>query len=496
MLKRRKGFTAAGTRMTSYRMRSAMLGTHVQRRVRPTARHMNADAVGFSSSRKKRRAARGMVDHVTPATASGESGRTCARRLSRRQHTEEIQRKARSRRVLAVVLALAAALCLATGAGAGVFVGSVNGKLSLGDSDVSQALAAQKTGEPYYLLCAADLGRVQSRAASEDSAYALVRIDEGARTATVVMIPENLQVKLSDGASHPLSDAWSSGDSALVRAVSDFAGVSISHFAKTDAEGLSHLVETVGGVSVELAEEVDDPAAGDVYLESGAQALDAKSALTLLRASNYTGGTNSQAANRAAFFCSLAKRLTEPTGFAFVQQLESLAGDVRTDWGMFDIVSVADALRDGMTCYTAAVPGRSSTVDGERVFTASGDAWNTVMEYVKAGKDPADIESDSPSVDPAGFTVAVRNGTSITGAAAQLSTILAGEGYNVVETGNVDDYTTYPETLVIYQDDTCKPAAEAVIAAMGAGRVVNGGSYYTFDADLLVIIGTDYQPIV
>ena len=40
------------------------------------------------------------------------------------------------------------------------------------------------------------------------------------------------------------------------------------------------------------------------------------------------------------------------------------------------------------------------------------------------------------------------------------------------------------------------PAADAVVKAMGAGRAINGGSYYTFEADVLVIIGTDYQPIV
>ena len=64
-----------------------------------------------------------------------------------------------------------------------------------------------------------------------------------------------------------------------------------------------------------------------------------------------------------------------------------------------------------------------------------------------------------------------------------------------VETGNVDDYTVYPETLVIYHDEALSPAADAVVKAMGAGRAINGGSYYTFEADVLVIIGTDYQPI-
>lgn len=118
------------------------------------------------------------------------------------------------------------------------------------------------------------------------------------------------------------------------------------------------------------------------------------------------------------------------------------------------------------------------------------------MEYVEAGKDPSTIKTDAPGVDPAGFTVAVRNGTSITGAAAQLSKLLGEAGYNVVETGNVDDYTIYPETLVIYKDEAYKAAAAAVVATMEAGRVVNGGSYYTFDADVLVVIGKDYQPIV
>ena len=92
--------------------------------------------------------------------------------------------------------------------------------------------------------------------------------------------------------------------------------------------------------------------------------------------------------------------------------------------------------------------------------------------------------------------MAVRNGTDVTGSAAQLTKTLEAQGFKVVETGNVDDYTVYPETLVIYHDEALSPAADAVVKAMGAGRAINGGSYYTFEADVLVIIGTDYQPIV
>ncbi len=497
MLGRKKGFTATQSKLTSHRMRSATIGTHVPQRARASRRGMNAEAVGFSNSRKKRRAARGIVDHVTPSTASGESSQDYSRRVSRRQFAEEIQRKARVRRIVAVVGVAFVVLCVAAGVGSLAFLGSVDGKLSLGDSNAPTALVAATDGEPYYLLCAASLGAAQGEAGPETDAYLLVRVDEGARAATVVSLPSNLQVKLSDGAAHPLYDvAALGGDAALVEAVAGFAGVNVSHFARTDAEGIAHLVDAVGGVLVNVAEEVDDPTAGDVYLAEGEQALDGAAALTLLRAQNYAGGVESQAANRAAFFFALANKLMEPHGLGMIMRLDQTASDVQTDWKTLDLMALADALRGLQTTYAASVPGHETSVDGTSQYVASGGDWTDLMDRVRAGDDPAAPEAAAPAVDPASFTVAVRNGTDVTGSAAQLTKTLEAQGFKVVETGNVDDYTVYPETLVIYHDEALSPAADAVVKAMGAGRAINGGSYYTFEADVLVIIGTDYQPIV
>ena len=87
-----------------------------------------------------------------------------------------------------------------------------------------------------------------------------------------------------------MRDAAASGDAALVKAVSDFAGVDIAHFEKTDAAGIMRLVDAAGGVETEISEEVDDPTAGDVYLPAGRQVLGGREALTLLRASNFESG--------------------------------------------------------------------------------------------------------------------------------------------------------------------------------------------------------------
>lgn len=504
MFKRKKGFTAAGTKLTSYRMRSAMLGSHVERQRKTRRGHMNADAVGFSSSRKRRRAARGLVDHVTPSTSSAESRRDYSRRVGRKPQPQAIQRKAHSRRIASIVICALAALVLAAGVGSFVFIESANGKLSLGSSDAPSALAAQPEGAPYYVLCVADLRESQtqlSQTATRDVAYELVRVDEDARVVTAIEIPANLQIKLSDGAYHSLCDTRSFGDGELVRAVSDFAGVDISHIVKTDASGIEALVTAAGGVSVSLAEEVDDPIAGDAYLPQGENTLDGSRALTLLRAANYSGGSSSQAANRTAFFCALARSLMQPSGFPLARQVERLAEYAQTDWDLFGVMSVSGALCDkagdaNTTYYTACVPEGASSAAGGSTFTVASDKWSEVMALVDQGGDPALAQETVPSVDPASFTVAVRNGTDVVGSAAQTARILSDAGFAVGEVGNVDDYTIYPETLIVYKEESFKECAQAVAAALGAGRVINGGSYYSFSDNVLVVIGQDYQPIM
>ena len=92
-------------------------------------------------------------------------------------------------------------------------------------------------------------------------------------------------------------------------------------------------------------------------------------------------------------------------------------------------------------------------------------------------------------------TVEVRNGTSTAGAAAKLGEFLSGSGYEVIGVGNTDDGTIYPETLVVYTDQGSEGAAKAIVEDMGSGRVVNGGDFYSSQADVIAIIGLDWMPV-
>ena len=175
--------------------------------------------------------------------------------------------------------------------------------------------------------------------------------------------------------------------------------------------------------------------------------------------------------------------------------LDEVGGSFRTDLGARGALSLAGKLRgmDASAVRGALVPGQELQGDGASLYAASSDAWSTMMERVEAGEDPA-VADEAPSVDPASFTITVRNGSAITGGAAQLAGTLEGRGFKVVETGNTDVYAAYDETLVVYNDDAYEAAAQTVVDALGFGRTVAGNGFYAFESDVLVVLGEDWKP--
>ena len=499
MFKKNKGFSAAQSKHTSRTMNNSTIGTHVTRGGAPRhARRMNASSVGFSNSRKKRRAARGIVETVVPNTSTRESFQAYSRRVNQRGYVQDMQRKSGAKRAFVGIVSVLVIVLVAVGVGVAVFFNASSSKLSLVDSNAKNALVAAKDGEPFYVLCTANLGSPKGTSGAENNAYLLVRIDGSSRVLTAVSIPSNLAVNLSDGKTHPLYDAETlGGDEALVSAVASFSGVSIAHIVKTDEAGLKELVSLAGGVGMMLSEDVDDPYAGDIYLASGNQVLDGDSALVMLRASNYAGGVETQAGNRTSFTRALAERLLEAGGLDFATELDSIAQGVQTDLSSSQVISLANELRplSSATVYATCVPGSSGVSDGVSVFNASSSQWKTVMENVNAGSDPSASQEAETVSDPTGITVEIRNGGGVAGVGAKMGALLSDKGFSVGNIGNVDESGNYTDTLVIYRDEAYEAAANTIVKMVDTGRAVNGGDYYTFDTNVLVIVGKDWQPI-
>lgn len=180
--------------------------------------------------------------------------------------------------------------------------------------------------------------------------------------------------------------------------------------------------------------------------------------------------------------------------FGLLTTLDSVGDAIATDMGASGALALADVLRgmDASAVRGALVPGYETTNDEKVSYVASTDSWTEMMGLVQEGQDPV-VEEKAPTVDPGSFTVTVRNGTDITGAAAQIAESLKQRGYQVKGTDNADAQV-YDETLVVYDDDKFAAAAESTVATLGTGRAVQGGGFYTFDTDVLVVLGKDWKP--
>ena len=497
----RKAPSAKQARRTSRRVNDAMVGTHVERSG-GRGRHASpapgtTTKVDFSDSRRGRRADRGVVDQVDIGAATGESDADYARRRGRRGYVEEMQAQSRRKRAFFIGVVAAVAFAVAAVAGTIAFFTWSDTQLSLNDSNAGEALVLAEDDSLSYALCVANLATDSVAPSETDLAIMAVRIDETSRTLTFISVPPSISVALSDDEMHPLSEATAiGGDAELVRAVGDLLGVEFAHFASISAEGLAALVDMVGGVAVELPEEVDDPRAGIHVLSAGSQVLDGPQALTLLRASNYANSLETQAKMRALLTVNLADRASSGEGLAFPSVVADGSSYVYTDWSSGQIIALGDALRPltEATVYAAVVPGRLvDPGDGSSdVYTVDSEELTSLMKAVNAGESPESTKGDLSSVNREEITVEVRNGSGITGAAARCGELLDSYGYKVESVGNVDDATVYPETLVIYKDDAFELASQAIVSDLSAGRVVNGGDFYHFDTNVLVIIGSDW----
>lgn len=490
--------SASHSNRTSRKLRDATIGTHVPSGTRRTANRVNGGTVQFSNPRKSTRAKRGVVDHVLPSTSTRESDSAYSKRVSSRGFADGIQRQARIRGIAIVVAVVLLVVCVAGGVGVAAYFGSVSDKMGLGDSNAKGALVSPAEGKAPYVLLVGEFSK-PGQAYDGPDMLMLARIDSDNKQVSLVSIPANAQVSLSDGNVHRIAEAQLlGGDEYLVSTVAAYTGVSVSHLIKTDADGLGDLVDALGGLTIGVSQEVDDPNAGDLYIPAGEQTLDGDAVLTLCRALNFAEGDETRAENQQKVVLALAGKLLDTNAFSIVPTLDTIAGTVRTDYSASDAMGLIDSLRgiDLTQVHAVRMPGYqlTSSSTGQEYFIASDDEWAAMLAAIEAGEDPTPAESEGPTVDPASFTVTVRNGSGITGGAQQMSDALAEGGFNVTETGNADQYV-YNETLVVYQDNNFKEAAESIVNHLGAGRAIASNGFYTFETDVLVVLGKDWQPL-
>ncbi len=499
MVNRRKVPSSRQSKRVSRDIHDATIGSHVQRSSRSSR-----SGYSTASGRPSRRSSYGDVEYISPGTQGSGARGAHRSRAPQRHYVETMQHRARTKRIGVGFIIVAAIVALALLAGFFAFRGSVGSSMALRDSNAAEALVSVRSDEPYYALIAVDLGAVAEPLNHEgpDVLY-LTRVDRENHTLALVTIPAALQVSTENGMKR-VGDLAQKGDAALISAVSSFAKVDISHYVKVADGGVEGIVDALGGVETYVDQTIDDPHAGDVYLPEGTYTLNGAAAITYLRTDNLRLGTTDQLQHQADFAATLLEQIFKSEG-NFATRLDSIDAYFQTDLSLSDLESLqswiselsdSSITRTVLPGYLTEVTGVVDT--GDALYVGSSNDMASIIESLEEGKAPdVDSSKDVKAADPASFTVEVQNGTNITGAAALTADALVKAGFNVVKSGNAEQ-PVYDETLVVYKSAEGQGIgrAKAVIEALGVGRAVEGDIYYSFEPDVLVIVGSDYKPFV
>ena len=463
MPNRRRSYTSQHARRTSRQVRDSTIGTHVQRRQQQPARDP----------------------------------------YSRNRYAQTVLRRARIKRIATIVVIAVIVIGIAVAAGLFVFRNVVGGEMALKNSNAQEALVPVKTGEPSYLLMTAELGAAAEPLETEGpDVILLARLDPKNKKLALVSIPSGLQVTV-DNKSQNIASIAQKGDAELITALSTFLKIDISHFLKVASEDdLARLIDALGGVNVNVKQAIDDPHAGSTYIPSGEQRLNGDTALVFLRADNIEFGAQDRLVNQLKFGAQLLSDVFSSKG-AFATRIDSIDSYFGTDYSLADLESINSWFggTSANDINTAVLPGDYAVVTNavgvdEGRYVSSSSEVTKLVEDLDAGKDmDVDDARQGERADPSSFTVSVQNGTSVEGAAATMASVLKSAGFKVGDVGNAEQ-PIYEETLVVYKGSDSQGAARAraVIDAIGVGRAVEGESYYTFDSDVLLVVGADNKP--
>ena len=221
------------------------------------------------------------------------------------------------------------ALLLVVGFGA---VAPAPGRTAIEIHKVDEGRFRPTEGKPVFVLVMghdARPGETQSRG----DALHLIGINPGAGRATILNIPRDTWTDIPGRGLDKVNAAhYHGGPTLQAEAVSALVGVDIPIVISTGFQGLSDMVDELGGIDVNVPQPMDDPKSGAVF-PAGTVRMDGGAALAFSRNRSLPGGDLTRTQDQGILILAgLAKlRGEDPTAANTLKWMSVLARHARRD---------------------------------------------------------------------------------------------------------------------------------------------------------------------
>jgi LCP family protein required for cell wall assembly len=348
----------------------------------------------------------------------------------------------------------------------------------------------------------------------------LVHVDPRARWASLLSIPRDSVVAIPHVGQAKINAAYTSGylgaaaiygegtppdagGAALAaETVEAFLGVPVDYTAQIDFNGFAAVVDSVGGVVVDVPAPLldaeyptDDYGVERIYIPAGLQVLDGRAALVYARSrhlsTDFDRSRRQQIVLRALLEQVRARGVLENVA-TLPQWAAMLEQNIRTTLPIGDLGAI-----NGLAALASQIgPDRivqlsinpnDVAIDWE---DGSNISWNRGDIAALVARWQAGPQGESTAIG----RVQVLNGAAVDGIAGKVSAFLRGKGFAVLDPDQAP--RIYEHTTIIDyagQPETSRRLAEALgvdpryVEAAGPDEPTAAGS------DLVVIVGLDYQ---
>lgn len=333
------------------------------------------------------------------AASDAPAGETYIRvKKKRKQH--------KGRKTAAIVVGVIVAILAVVGVAAALYLHSIDSAMSMTDDEKAklreamlQTDAVEDKSEAFYMLVLGSDAR-EGDTASRSDVMILLRVDPLNGKVTMVSIPRDTKVEIEGHGAQKINAAYAFGGAAgAVTAVQNMSGVSISHYAEIHFDELETLVDSLGGIWVDVPVSNNQTGSSNsgMRIDAGYQLLNGQQALALARERyGYTRGDFQRADNQKLIAQAIVQKVLDEQPLEMAGSIQKLASCVTTDYAVQDIVALAQQFQSsGVTFYSATVPSTTKTIDGVSYALTIEDEWKQMMDLVKQGKDPSTLDTDS-----------------------------------------------------------------------------------------------------
>ncbi len=369
----------------------------------------------------------------------------------------------------------------------------------------------------------------------------LVTVDPATGKAGMLSIPRDLWVTIPGYGENRVNTAhylgekngYPGGGPALaMKTVQYNLGVPVHFFVRVDFNGFRRIVDTLGGIDIDVPQAINDPKYPDenygydpFYIETGPQHLDGYTALKYARTRATSDSDFDRARRQQAVLLAIREKAVAVGVIPKIPELwTTMADTVQTDLQLVDIVELAK-LADKFSSdnIETAVIDRSMTVDyrtdtGAQVLLPIREKIRPVVDRIFSSPEPLAVAA-TPTPSPqevaqaqaeaaeenqlraeimAGLQdenakIVVQNGTARAELAAKTAQYLRDQGFTVVQFGPADR-TDYPRTVIV--DYTGKAYALEYLTNIFnvADENIRRSPNLKSDVDIRVIIGADFEP--